>query len=297
MRIGFGIPQFGAAAAHVDGTMRFAAGAEERGAASLWTGDRLLVAVDPTVGYGGGPGGPGSVPEQFTAAHDPLALLTAAAAVTARVQLGTSTLNAPWYPAALLARQAATIDNLSDGRLLLGLGIGWSPEEYDAVGVPMGERGARLDETLDLFDTWWHDDPVEFTGRFARVAPSYVHARPRHVPVYLAGFSPRARRRIAERADGFLPVVTSDVTDLDAAVSAPWADLRAAAAEAGRPADAVGAVLRVNPKPGETAADAAALVRRAATDTDVDHTFVDLMYLADDTDSALEAVEEILGAV
>ncbi|MYW71966.1 LLM class F420-dependent oxidoreductase, partial [Pseudonocardia sp. SID8383] len=68
-------------------------------------------------------------------------------------------------------------------------------------------------------------------------------------------------------------------------------------AEAGRPADAIGAVLRVNPKPGETAADAAALVRRAATDTDVDHTFVDLMYLADDTGSALEAVEEILGAV
>ncbi|WP_240051683.1 hypothetical protein [Pseudonocardia sp. EV170527-09] len=77
----------------------------------------------------------------------------------------------------------------------------------------------------------------------------------------------------------------------------PWADLRAAAAAAGRPADAVGAVLRVNPKPGETVADAAALVRRAGTDTDVDHAFVDLMYLADDTDSALEAVEEILGAV
>ncbi|WP_405416520.1 hypothetical protein [Pseudonocardia alni] len=66
MRIGFGIPQFGAAAAHVDGTMRFAAGAEERGAASLWTGDRLLVAVDPTVGYGGGPGGPGGSPPRTT---------------------------------------------------------------------------------------------------------------------------------------------------------------------------------------------------------------------------------------
>ncbi|MEJ8277344.1 TIGR03619 family F420-dependent LLM class oxidoreductase [Pseudonocardia spirodelae] len=297
MRIGFSLPQFGAAAAEVDRTAEFAAGAEERGAASLWTGDRLLVAVDPAVGYGGGPGGPGSVPAEFETAHDPLALLAAAAAVTTRVELGTSTLNAPWYPAALLARQAATLDALSGGRLLLGLGTGWAPEEYAAVGVPMGERGARLDEALDLFDAWWHTDPVAFDGRFATVVPSHVHAKPRRVPVYLAGFAPRARRRIAERADGFLPVATTDTTDLDAAVPRPWAQLRAAAVAAGRAPDAVGAVLRVNPRPGQSAADAAAVLRRAAADTDVEHAFVDLMHLARDTGGALAAVEEVLAAV
>ncbi len=163
----------------------------------------------------------------------------------------------------------------------------------------MSERGARLDDALDLFDAWWGTDPVAFDGRFATVAPSHVHARPTsgRVPVYLAGWAPRARRRIAERADGFLPVAGTATTDLDAAVSTPWSQLREAAVAAGRAADAVGAVLRVNPQPGETAADAAAVLRRVAADTDVEHAFVDLMYLAGDTTTALAAVEEILAAV
>lgn len=292
MRIGFGVPQFGEAAARVDRTAEFAAGAEERGAASLWTGDRLLAAVDPRVGYGGRD----TVPAEFRAAHDPLALLTAAAAGTSRVQLGTSTLNAPWYPAALLARQVATVDNLSGGRLLLGLGTGWSPEEYEAVGVPMTERGARLDEALDVFGTWWHDEPVAHEGRFATIAPSHVRAKPHGVPVYLAGFAPRARRRIAERADGFLPVVTPSVRDLDAAVSTPWAQLRAAAAEAGRDPGGIGAVLRVNLPAGSTAADAVATLHRVRDETDVEHAFVDLMYVTADHDKALALVEEIVTA-
>lgn len=290
MRIGFGVPQFGEAAAHVEDTMRFAAGAEERGAASLWTGDRLLAAVDPSVGYGGGD----TVPAEFRASHDPLALLTAAAAVTSRVQLGTSTLNAPWYPPALLARHALTVDRISGGRLLLGLGLGWSPEEYDAVGVPMAERGARLDEALDVCEAWWHDEPVAYRGKNVAIAPSHVEVKPHGIPVYLAGFAPRARRRIAERADGFLPVVTPSVQDLDRAVSAPWAELRAAAAGAGRPADAVGAVLRVNLPAGSTAADAVGVLRRARERTDVAHAFVDLMYLTGDCDTALDLAAEIL---
>lgn len=292
MRIGFSVPQFGAAAGQVEDTVRFAAGAEERGAASLWTADRLLAAVDPRVGYGGGP----DVPEVFRATHDPLALLTAAAAVTSRVQLGTSTLNAPWYPAALLARHALTVDRISCGRLLLGLGSGWSPEEYDAVGVPMRERGDRLDECLDVLEAWWHDDPVQVQGRFATIAPSHVNLKPHGIPVYLAGFADRARRRIAERADGFLPVILPDTADLDAAVSAPWQALRDAAADAGRDPSAIGAVLRVNPRPGETAADAAAALRRVAEQTAIEHAFVDLMYLADDADTALDTVSTILEA-
>lgn len=292
MRIGFGVPQFGDAAAHVDETMRFAAGAEERGAASLWTADRLLAAVDPAVGYAGGD----TVPAQFRATHDPLALLTAAAAVTTRVQLGTSTLNAPWYPSALLARHALTLDRVSRGRLLLGLGTGWSPDEYDAVGVPMAERGARLDEALDVFDAWWNDDPVEYRGKIATVAPSHVEVKPHGIPVYLAGFAPRARRRIAERADGFLPVVTPSMQDLDAAVSVPWGELRAAAQDAGRGPHAIGAALRINLPTGSTAADAVSTLRRVRESTDIEHAFVDLMYVSADHDTALEWVEEILEA-
>ncbi|GAA1400969.1 TIGR03619 family F420-dependent LLM class oxidoreductase [Pseudonocardia kongjuensis] len=296
MRIGFGLPQFGAAAARAEETMRFAAGAEELGAASLWAGDRLLAAVEPSVGYGG----TDTVPEQFRASLDPLALLTAAAAVTTRVQLGTSTLNAPWYPPALLARHALSVDRISAGRLLLGLGTGWSPEEYAAVGVPMAQRGDRLDEALDVLDAWWNDDPVTHDGPTGTIAPSHVQVKPHGIPVYLAGWAPRARRRIALRADGFLPVVTPGVQDLTAAVSAPWAELRAAAADAGRDADAVGAVLRVNLPPGSTVADAVATLRRVRDETAVTHAFVDLMYLpgaAAGGAAALRLAEEVLAAV
>ncbi|BBG01146.1 MULTISPECIES: TIGR03619 family F420-dependent LLM class oxidoreductase [Pseudonocardia] len=296
MRIGFGLPQFGAAAARADETMLFAAGAEELGAASLWAGDRLLTAVEPSVGYGG----TDTVPEQFRASLDPLGLLTAAAAVTTGVQLGTSTLNAPWYPPALLARHALTVDRLSGGRLLLGLGTGWSPEEYAAVGVPMARRGDRLDEALEVLDAWWNDDPVAHDGPAATIAPSHVQVKPHGIPVYLAGWAPRARRRIALHADGFLPVVTPQVRDLSAAVSAPWAELRAAAADAGRDPAGIDAVLRINLPPGSTTADAAATLRRVREDTAVPHAFVDLMYLpgagAGGAD-ALRAVEEILAAV
>ena len=292
MRIGFCLPQFGTAAARVEDTMRFATAAEERGADSLWTGDRLLAAVDPRVGYAGGPG----IPEQFRATHDPLALLTAAAAVTSRVTLGTSTLNAPWYPVALLARHALTLDRISGGRLLLGLGTGWSPEEYDAVGVPMGERGDRLDECLDVLRAWWHDDPVRVQGRFATIAPAHVAVKPHGIPVYLAGAAPRARRRIATRADGFLPVLTPAARDLDRAVNQPWQALRDAAAEAGRDPSSIGAVLRVNTTADDTVDTIAATLRRVAAQTDVEHAFVDLLYLAGDADAALDLAGAVLEA-
>jgi len=296
VRIGFGLPQFGRMAEGAEHTMRFAAAVEERGAASLWAGDRLLAAVAPRVGYGGGPGSGGrGIPEQMRAVHDPLALLTAAAAVTGRVQLGTCTLNAPWYPAALLARHATSVDRVSGGRLLLGLGTGWSPEEYDAVGVPMSERGDRLDECLDVLAAWWRDDPVRVDGRFATIAPSHVQVKPHGVPVYLGGFAPRAQRRIAGRADGFLPVLVPG-GDPHRAVTAPWERLRGMARDAGRDPAAIGAVLRVNPRPGQTVDDVAAALRRVREETEVDHAFVDLMYLADDTDTALDLATRILDA-
>lgn len=292
MRIGFSLPQFGRAAEAADRTMWFAAAMEERGAASLWAADRLLAAVEPRVGYAGGPG----VPEQFRRVHDPLALLTAAAAVTTRVQLGTSTLNAPWYPAALLARQATTVDRISGGRLLLGLGTGWSPEEYDAAGVPMSERGDRLDECLDVFDAWWHDDPVTHDGKAATIAPSHVDLKPHGIPVYLAGFAPRARRRIAERADGFLPVILPGA-DPATAVTAPWEQLRGMARDAGRDPGAIGAVLRVNVRARQTVDDVVAALRRVGAETDVDHAFVDLMYLAEDPAGFTDLATRILDAV
>jgi alkanesulfonate monooxygenase SsuD/methylene tetrahydromethanopterin reductase-like flavin-dependent oxidoreductase (luciferase family) len=97
---------------------------------------------------------------------DPLETLTFAAAHTRRVALGTSVLNLPWYNPVLLARQLTTLDVLSAGRLQIGFGIGWSPDEYEAADVPWEERGKRADEIIQALKKIWTTDPVEFQGQF-----------------------------------------------------------------------------------------------------------------------------------
>ncbi|MET7995217.1 TIGR03619 family F420-dependent LLM class oxidoreductase [Amycolatopsis sp. NPDC005232] len=293
MRIGFTLPQFGPFAGDGSGVTRFARRAEELGAASLWVGDRLLAPVHPTVGYGGSD----TIPAEFAVRLDPFALLAAAAAVTERVRLGTNVLNAPWYPPALLARSLTTIDALSGGRLVPGLGTGWSPEEYEAVNVPMTERGARLDECLDALEALWTTDPAEYRGRHWTVPETHDSFKPvRTPPVYLAGYAPAAMRRIARRAAGWLPVITPPAEyDPATAILAPLADLRQLAEEAGRDPAELGAILRVYPRAGAGVADVVTVIERTAQDTELRDVFVDLTFTARSTDHALELVETILG--
>ena len=295
MRIGFALPQFGALAGTPDQIARFARLIEdEAGGDSLWVGDRLLAAVDPAVGYGGA----ATIPVQFNTSLDPFGLLAVAATVTTRVTLGTSVLNAPWYPPALLARSLTTIDVLSAGRLLLGFGIGWSPEEYEATGIPMSQRGARLDECLDALDALWTTDPAEYRGRYWRVPLSRVTLKPvrkQGPPIYLAGVAPSARRRIARRADGWLPVCRPGTRpfDPDAMITRPLAHLRRLAEEEGRDPSTLGTVLRLNPVAGATVEDCVETLRRAG-DSEVDHAFVDLHYIAGSVDHALDLARRIL---
>jgi alkanesulfonate monooxygenase SsuD/methylene tetrahydromethanopterin reductase-like flavin-dependent oxidoreductase (luciferase family) len=185
MRIGFTLPQMGALAHYPQQVTRFARQVEELGADSLWVGDRLLAPVHPTVGYGGGDN---PIPRAFHSLLDPFVLLSIAAVSTERVQIGTNVLNAPWYPPAVLARSLTSIDLVSGGRLVPGLGVGWSPEEYVAVGVPMAQRGARLDECLDALEAYWSDNPAEYHGTHWTIPATYAdlkpvqHPRP---PIYL----------------------------------------------------------------------------------------------------------------
>ncbi|MDX3231030.1 TIGR03619 family F420-dependent LLM class oxidoreductase [Streptomyces sp. ME19-01-6] len=294
MRIGFALPQFGALAHHPEEVARFARQAEELGAASLWVGDRLLDPVDPTVGYAGAD----TIPPEFRTALDPFATLATAAAVTERVQLGSNVINAPWYPPAVLARSLTTIDAMSAGRLLVGLGTGWSPEEYEAVNVPMTERGRRLDETLDVLTAWWTANPVEHHGEHWTVPASYIDLKPAarpHPPVYLGGFVPTAFRRVARRADGWLPIaVPPGPFDPQAAVVRPMASIREAAEREGRDPAALDAILRVNPTSTATVEDIATVLARAEEEAGVGHAFVDLIYLAKDVDQALDLAQRIL---
>jgi probable F420-dependent oxidoreductase len=295
MRIGFTLPQFGALAHQARDVARFARGIEDLGGDSLWVGDRLLAPVNPTVGYGGGD----TIPEVFHSVLDPFALLAVTASATERVEVGSNVLNAPWYAPAVLARSLTTIDQLSGGRLVLGLGTGWSPEEYEAAGVPMHERGARLDECLDALDALWTTNPAEYHGQHWTVPATHVDVKPAQrprPPIYLAGFSPAAIRRVARRADGWLPVVAPGARPVDPTtqISAPMAHIRELAEKEGRdPAD-VGMILRIYPAGGATldaVADVVALVEDKAG---VDHAFVELMNLATTVDDALEVAGRLL---
>ncbi|WP_031090695.1 TIGR03619 family F420-dependent LLM class oxidoreductase [Streptomyces sp. NRRL WC-3549] len=294
MRIGFTLPQMGALAHQAHDIGRFAKEAEALGADSLWIGDRILAPVEPTVGYAGGD----EIPDVFRTVLDPFAVMAVAAAATERAEIGANVLQAPCYAPALLARSLTSIDLISQGRLLPGFGIGWSPEEYQAAGVPMQERGARLDETLDALEAWWSTDPVEFEGTHTRIPATHVGLKPARrprPPIHLAGYAPAALRRVARRADGWLPVARSGSEPFVAdAVNAPVAEVRRLASEAGRDPSEIGLILRVSPAPGATVDEVVETISGAGRETDVDHCFVELMNIAQDVDHALELVRKVL---
>jgi probable F420-dependent oxidoreductase len=203
MRLGFALPQVGSVAGP-DAVVAVAEGAERLGYDSLWVLDRSLFPLNPQTPYPIGP-----LPDVYKRVLDPLEVLTFAASRTIRCALGTSILNLPWYSPLLLARRLTTLDVLSKGRLRVGLGVGWSKDEYDAAGTPYEERGKRADELLDALKAIWTTDPVEFHGRFYHVPKSFVGPKPvqkPHPPIYMAAYTPSALKRVAREADAWFPV-------------------------------------------------------------------------------------------
>lgn len=240
------------------------------------------------------------MPAQFRASLDPFAVLTAAAAVTGHVQLGTSVLNAPRYPPALLARSLTAIDVLSEGRLIPGFGTGWSPEEYQAAGVPMTERGERLDECLDILEALWTTSPAEHHGKHWAIAATYADLKPvqrPRPPVYLGGYAPAALRRVARRADGWLPAVRVPAGFDPAALARSFAQIREEAERQGRDPSQLSAILRVNASAAATAADIATAIAAAGQETGIGHAFADLMYVAESADQALDIASQVMDQV
>ncbi|MFE9426595.1 TIGR03619 family F420-dependent LLM class oxidoreductase [Kitasatospora sp. NPDC006697] len=242
MHIGLSIPQYGRFA-DPELAAEVSASAELIGYDSLWVGDRLLVAAAPRSRY---PGGDGTAPAEQQVFLDPLTILTVAATATSRVRLGSSALNALWQPPVLLARTLTTLDRVSGGRLDVGLGLGWSRDEYQAAGVPWAGRGARLEETLDVLERVWAEgDLVEHQGAVWTVPPSVVRPKPvqrPRPPLLLGGFSAATLARVGRRADGWL----------GAALPVPvlrqmWRSVQQHAEQAGRDPEALRLVVRVNP--------------------------------------------------
>ena len=190
MTVRFGIQGSGQ---HVGGspdpaTLRaIAAEAEAAGFDSIWASDHLSF-VNPI--------------------HEPLVALGMFAATTERIALGTSVLLLPLRHPALVAKATASLDVLSGGRLLLGIGVGGEGEkDFQAAGVPRSERGARTDEAMGVLRALWRGGPVTHHGRFhaftdVEIAP--VPARPGGPPLLVGGRSPSALRRAGRLGDGWL---------------------------------------------------------------------------------------------
>ncbi|MFI5802249.1 TIGR03619 family F420-dependent LLM class oxidoreductase [Streptomyces sp. NPDC051561] len=283
MDIGITLPQYGSHA-RADLIAPFARDAEQIGFDFFWAGDRSLTPVEPSDVY------PGHTPENpypraYTTFLDPLTVLTVAATATTRARLGTSTLNAPWYPPLLLARSLTSLDRLSGGRLEPGFGVGWLRDEYTAVNADWNRRGKHLDEILDLLAAIWTQNPFEHQGAQWTVPRSHMDLRPVRPggpPVLLGGFTPAAMRRIGRRAAGWAGVLLPD-----AAHTALWSIARGAAEEAGRDPESLRQQIRVNVLPGQSAEEVAAVLRSVRA-WGADGAFVELQQATREPAEALE---------
>jgi probable F420-dependent oxidoreductase len=225
MSIGVGLclPQLGE---HVtpDTVRQFCLRAEELGYSSLWVQDHFMWPLNPVRGYAGRAGAP--VPKQYQSVLAPTELLTAAACWTSRVRLGTSILVAGNHWPVPLAQRLSTIDVLSGGRLLVGIGVGWNAEEHDASGTDIRTRGARMDDFVDALKACWRDDPVEHEGPFFTIPPSIIRPKPvqRPRPLLLSGmWSTAGLERTRQHFDAWNPAGLS-VAAASAAAEAMNAD-------------------------------------------------------------------------
>src|SRR5438477_2165589 len=210
MEFGFSLPGRGPLATpeHI---LRMATRADALRYTSLFVTDHVVLpasAARSVYPYAASGKLPGGANQDYL---DPLALLGWLAHATRKIKLGTSVLVVPYRNPLVTAKTLATIDCLSNGRLILGAGVGWLREEFEAVGAPpFEERGRVTDEYIALMRKTWTTDPVSFQGRYVRV--DNVHALPKPaqpggIPVWIGGHTDGAVRRAARLGDGWHPLI------------------------------------------------------------------------------------------
>ena len=183
--------------------------AEAAGCESIWLGEHPFSAEQYEPRYPYSPDG--RLPFARIVLPDPLEVLSFLAARTNRIRLGTSALILPLHPLPIIAKRAATLDRVSRGRFMLGVGIGWMKEEYSACNVPYEERGRRLDEMLTAMGALWSQSPATHRGRFHSFERVYSDPQPlgSAVPVVVCGSSDAAARRAGRYGNGFFPMSIS----------------------------------------------------------------------------------------
>ena len=235
MKIGFSLPHMGGIATpeNIAYAARFG---ETEGFDSLWVIDRILWPSEPQTPYPPSPDG--SWPEVYQNVIDPIETLTYVAGITQKIKLATGIIDMLYQNPLILANRLAALDNLSKGRLLLGLGLGHSKDEFQAAGVSFENRGERADEFLQILNKVWYDEIVEHKGKFYSIPKSVIGPKPyqEKIPLYLAGFSPNALRRIiSSGANGWVGIPQLGLDDYKAGQE----QLKKAAQEQGRDSQSI----------------------------------------------------------
>ena len=211
--------------------------AEELGYHSLWVSDHIITPRKIDSPY---PGGRYRVQPEWPFL-EPVSTLLFAAAVTKRVRLGTSVLVITQRQPLILAKQLATLDFLSNGRLIFGAGAGWMKEEFQALNVPIANHGPRMAEYLEVIRRCWTEDDPSFDGRYYKLGDVGFYPKPvqkPHPPIWVGGFADGALRRVAQYGDAWHAGGTPEM------LSQGYAKVKQYAKEYGRDPDSIALTLR-----------------------------------------------------
>ena len=206
---------------------------EERGFESLWVGEHTHIPAERRSPYPGG----GELPKPYYHMADPFVSLAMAAAVTRTLKLGTGICLVTERDPIVLAKEVATLDHLSDGRFLFGIGAGWNAEEMENHGTPFKQRWKILEDRIRAMKAIWAGHEASHQGEFTRFDRVISYPKPKqkpHPPIILGAATPQGRKRVAEYCDGWFPIDVL-LKDLPAAM----ADLREKTKAAGRDPAAV----------------------------------------------------------
>ncbi|WP_329047792.1 TIGR03619 family F420-dependent LLM class oxidoreductase [Amycolatopsis sp. NBC_01488] len=288
------IPIVGPAVRGAPALSAFCGGLEDLGYDTLWVGDRLITPVDVDSSYlAHGP--------QMTRSLDPVLLWTVAAAATSRMRLNASTLSTFYYEPPHLARLLTTLDVLSDGRLGVGVGLGWMKQEYDtARNADWHRRGKMLDDVLAFLHAWWTTNPVSWDSEFFTLPPVHADLRPVQAgrpPIWIGGASEAAMRRVGRSGVGWLAVdgaaPAASSTGHDEGADRLWSIARRAA-QGRRPRSRRAEDGHADqPRPGTSAGSLADKLQRYA-ESGVDEAYFDAFAVFTSLDQMLDFAGQVI---